>query len=222
VIIMSNKIAEVLLKAKAVTLNANNPYTYASGIRSPIYCDNRRLIAYPVERKIIIDEFLQTIETNKLNFDVIAGTATAGIPWAAWIAARLDKPMIYIRGKSKEHGKQNLIEGHLEKDQTVLIIEDLISTGDSSIAAVNAISKAGANPIACLAIFTYEMQEALDGFKEINCPLYTLTNFTTVINFANQSDYIDEEDKDKVLAWNKDPSGWFDKISIPSRIVPKQ
>src|SRR5262245_52524696 len=122
----NKKIAQLLLEIKAVALNVKQPFRFASGILSPIYCDNRLIISYPEKRKIIIDAFLQIIKEKNLNYDVVAGTATAGIPHAAWIAERLNKPMIYVRSKAKEHGKKNLVEGLLQKGQKVLVVEDLV------------------------------------------------------------------------------------------------
>jgi orotate phosphoribosyltransferase len=204
------KIAEVLLRVKAVTLSPGKPYTYASGIRSPIYCDNRILISHVVERKEVVDAFLEMIE--ELEFDVIAGTATAGIPWAAWVASKLDKPMVYIRGKAKEHGKGNQIEGGLSSGQKVLVVEDLISTGGSSREAVDAVRAAGCEVVACAAIFTYEMKKATAKFEDIK--LMTLTKFSTLVEVANKTDYIDEEQKQNILEWNKDPEGWADKVGV--------
>jgi len=140
---ISEDVAKILLEIKAVTLNAEKPYRYASGIFSPIYCDNRLLISDVAKREKIIDYFVQTIKDNKLQFDVVAGVATAGIPHASWIADKLKKPMVYVRSSAKEHGKHNQIEGRLEKGQKVLIVEDLISTGGSTLDAVSAVRDAG-------------------------------------------------------------------------------
>lgn len=200
------EIAEILLKVNAVTLRPKEPFTFVSGIKSPIYCDNRLIISHTVERKIIIESFLKKIEG--LKFDIVAGTATAGIPWAAWIALKLDKPMIYVRDKPKGHGKENQIEGRLEKGQKVLVVEDLISTGGSSVAAVEAVRNAGGDVIACVAIFTYGFKKSKSAFEQAKCKLFTLTNFDTLIDVAVKADYIDEEDRDNVLSWNKNPEQW--------------
>ena len=205
---MKQKVAEILLNVKAVTLNPDNPYRFASGILSPIYCDNRLLMSYPKERKKIVNFFIKIIKKNKLKFDVIGGIATSGICWSSWIAEKLKKPMIYIRGKTKEHGKENLIEGKLEKGQKVLVIEDLISTGGSSLRAVNAVREQGGVVEDCVAIFTYEMEKAVNGFKDANCNLFTLSDFTALIEGAIKENYIKEEDKKKVLEWNKNPGEW--------------
>ncbi len=209
---MKKQVAEILLKIKAVTLNAKEPYRYVSGILSPIYCDNRLLMSYPEERTKIRDFFLELIKENNLEFDVVAGVATSGIPHAAWIADKLNKPMIYVRGKAKEHGKTNQIEGKLEKGQKVLVIEDLVSTGGSSVRAVNAVKEAGGEVVCCLAIFTYEMEKAKKQFEEANCKLLTLSNFSTLVGVASENNYITEEEKNKVIEWNKMPADWGKKM----------
>ena len=201
-------IAKLLLEARAITLNPAQPYTFASGIKSPIYCDNRLLISHPDERKKIVDAFVKLIKQNKLKFDVVCGTATAGIPWAAWIAEKLGMPMIYVRKASKEHGKQNVIEGKLAKGDNVLVVEDLISTGGSSVGAILNVKEAGGIVNDCIAIFTYEMDTAVKAFDNINCPCHTLTDFTTLIDVATDNDYIGESEKEKVLEWNKNPEEW--------------
>jgi len=205
---MQEKIAKILLQAKAVTLSPKDPYTFVSGIKSPIYCDNRLLISFPDYRTEVVDAYLKTIKDNNLEFDVLAGTSTAGIAWAAWLAEKLNKPMVYIRGKAKEHGKTKRIEGNLEKGQKVIVIEDLISTGGSSVSAVEAVREVGAKVVACVAIFTYEMQKAKDKFKEAKCTLYTLSNFSALIDVAIKEKYISADDKDNVLEWSKSPSEW--------------
>ena len=203
---MKEEVAELLLKIKAVSLSINRPYRFASGILSPIYCDNRQLMSYPEEREIILDYFLEIIK--KINFDIIAGTESAGIPWAAWISQRLEKPMIFVRKKTKEHGKQNLIEGRLKEGKKVLVIEDLISTGGSSIAAINAIRDAGGIVDYCVAIFEYNFEEALTNFEKVECKYITLSDFKTLVKVAIEEDYINEKDKGLVLSWSKDPHNW--------------
>ncbi len=205
---IKKKVAKILLNLKAVTLSPEKPYKFASGILSPIYCDNRVLMSYTKERKKIVNFFIKTIKENNLNFDVIGGIATSGICWAAWIAEKLKKPMIYIRAKAKEHGKENLIEGKLEKGQKVLIIEDLVSTGGSSLSAVNAVREQGGIVEDCVAIFTYEMEKQKKSFAENKCNLFALSNFTALIDVATKEKYIKEEDREKVLEWNKNPDKW--------------
>lgn len=201
-------VAKILLKVKAVTLNAQKPYTYASGIKSPIYCDNRLLLSCPDERTKIVDYFIEVIKSNNIKADIIAGTATAGIAWAAWVADRLHKPMVYVRNRQKEHGKGNLIEGKVEAGKKALVIEDLISTGGSSLESVQALRAAGAQVDHCLAIFTYELDTSKQQFSDARCKLTTLSTFTTLIDVASQTKYITPKQKESILYWNKDPQNW--------------
>lgn len=202
------EIARILLASNAVTLRPQKPYKYASGILSPIYCDNRLLISLPEERRMIVDAFLDLIKESKAEFEVVAGTATAGIPHAAWISDRLGKPMIYIRQDAKDHGKQNSIEGSLRKGERVIVIEDLISTGGSSVNAVKGVRSAGGIVDSCFAIFTYEMKKAKESFRDARCKVYPLTTFSTLVKIAAQKGYISSEDEKTVLEWNADPEGW--------------
>ncbi len=181
---MNEDIAKILLEKKAVKLNARDPFTFVSGIRSPIYCDNRQMIAYPEEREKIVDSFIN--ESRKYDFDIVAGTSTAGIPWASWISDKLNKPMAYIRGVKKGHGAGNQIEGAEVDGKKVIIIEDLISTGGSSFSAVEAVREAGGICVAVIAIFTYDFKKAITKFKEGGCKLLTITNFSTLVNIAKK------------------------------------
>ncbi|MEK6854129.1 MAG: orotate phosphoribosyltransferase, partial [Nanoarchaeota archaeon] len=178
------KVAELLLRAGAIILRPQQPFKFASGILSPIYCDNRLLLSKPPERKAITNFYVKKIKKDALEADVIAGIATASIPWAALVAENIKKPMIYIRKEQKDHGRENLIEGGLEPGQKVLVIEDLVSTGGTSLASVAAARKEGAVVESCLAIFTYEMEIAKKGFEEANCQLLTLSNFTILVKVA--------------------------------------
>ncbi len=200
--------AELLLKTNAVTLRTNPPYKWVSGILAPIYTDNRLLLSYPAEREKILELFLQVLKTNNITFDVVAGVSTSGIPWAAWIAKNLNKPMVYARSAEKDHGKGNLIEGKLESGSRVIVIEDLISTGSSSLAAVDAIRKVGCNVECCVAIFTYELEKAINNFQQADCKLITLTNFSTLVEIATGQGYLKDEDKKNVLEWSKNPDVW--------------
>jgi orotate phosphoribosyltransferase len=207
-------VADILLEIRAVTLSPSKPYRFVSGILSPIYCDNRLLMSYPEKRKKIMDYFVDVIKRRKLEFDVVAGIASSGIPHAAWLAERLDKPMIYIRKKEKEHGKENLIEGKLEKGQKVVIVEDLISTGSSSINGVEAVRNAGGIVECCLAIFTYGMGKAAEGFRNAGCEIVALSNFSALIEVAGKKNYIRPEERAKALEWNKDPQNWGKKMGF--------
>jgi len=203
---MQKEIAKILLEIKAVKLSVNPPFTWASGIKSPIYCDNRMLMGYPEKRKIVIDAFIEKVK--EYNPEIIAGTATAGIPHAAWISEKLGLPMIYIRSKAKDHGRQNKIEGPLEKGKKVLVIEDLISTGGSSVEAAKAVQEAGCEVLGVLAIFTYQLAKSFKVFEEANIKFDTLTNFETLIEIAVEQNYLKENDKKTVLNWYKDPENW--------------
>jgi orotate phosphoribosyltransferase len=201
-------IAGLLLKTRAVTLSPGKPFTWASGIISPIYTDNRILLSCPDERKKVVSAFVEAIARERLHFDVVAGVATSGIPWAAWVAEALGKPLVYVRGEKKDHGKGNLVEGRLSKGQHAVMIEDLVSTGGSSVAAVVGAREAGAQVTHCFAIFTYGLQKAADAFAAAHCTLHTLTDFATLIGLASETGYISREQKEKVLAFSMNPSGW--------------
>jgi len=205
----SQQIAQTLLNTKAVTLSTDPSYTWTSGIKAPIYCDNRVLISFPDAYHQVVDEFKKIIEEKNLEFDVLSGTATAGIPWAAFLAYELNKPMVYVRHKSKAHGASKQIEGKIDKGAKVLIIEDLISTGGSAIRSIEVCrDEADADVVAALVIFTYEFTKATNGFEQIGVPLYTLSNFSTLIETATQENYLKPEEKDMVLNWSKDPENW--------------
>jgi len=201
-------IAQNLLDIEAVFLSPNQPFTWASGIKSPIYCDNRITMSYPKVRKSIATELAKKIKEQFPDTQVIAGTATAGIPHAAWVADILDLPMIYIRSKKKDHGKTNQIEGKIEKGQKVVVIEDLISTGASVLEACHAAENEGVDVLGVAAIFTYELQSGKDNFKKNNIPLITLTNYSTLINTALAENYIEENELQSLQAWTKDPDHW--------------
>ncbi len=205
---MKEDIARLLLKLKAVNLRPNKPYKFVSGVLSPIYCDNRLIMSYPKERNFVIDSFVKMIKKKRIVFDVIAGTATAGIPWSAFLALKLNKPMIYVRKASKEHGKQNLIEGELKKGKRVLLIEDLISTGGSSLGAVKSIRSAGGKIVICLAIFNYQFKKSAIDFRENNVKLITLSDFETLVDVAIKEKYINKKYKKILLKWNKNPEKW--------------
>jgi orotate phosphoribosyltransferase/orotidine-5'-phosphate decarboxylase len=202
----AKKVAKVLLDTEAVRLNVKEPFTYVSGIKSPIYCDNRKVIGYPQGRKIVVEGFIELLE--KKDYDVVAGTATAGIPWAAFIAEKLDMPMSYIRSKKKEHGAGKQIEGADLQGKKVIVIEDLISTGGSSIKAVEAAKEAGASHVEVLAIFSYEFEKAAKSFEEADCHWETISSFSTLIELAEDEKYLNSEEAEIALKWNKNPSEW--------------
>lgn len=200
-------IAIELLQIGAVSLNPNQPYTWASGLKSPIYCDNRLIMSYPNTRLKIEHALANLIQIHFSNVDIIAGTATAGIPHAAIVAHLLNKPMIYVRSSAKDHGKQNAIEGALFDGANVVMIEDLISTGKSVIQAANAVELAGGNIVGCVAIFNYLLEAGQVAFQQMHYPLVTLTDYQTLIEHATK-DHTLAPYKETLESWYKDPTAW--------------
>lgn len=205
---MPDKIAEILLNANAVMLRTKPPFRWASGILSPIYTDNRILMGYAKERGFVVDSFIKLLQKNKIKFDGFAGTATAGIPWAAWLAQKLKKPMVYVRSEAKEHGKENQVEGKIEEGKTYIVVEDLVSTGSSSINTINAVRGKGAVVEYCIAIFTYELEKSKANFENANVQLLALTNFTSFVKTALKKKYISREQLNHIMDWKKHPEGW--------------
>ena len=210
---LSESVASTLLSIGAVSLSPQNPYTWASGLKSPIYCDNRLIMGYPEKRETIIQGFQDLLKTNSIHPDLIAGTATAGIPHASWLAHQEKLPMVYVRSKAKEHGRKNQIEGPIEAGQSAVIIEDLISTGKSSIAAVRAVVEAGAKVDAVLAIFSYGFNLATEAFESASVPHYVLTTFDTLLQVAIKEERLDPEDQQTLQSWRSDPQVWSDTFS---------
>lgn len=202
-------VAEELLKIKAVFLSPNEPFTWASGIKSPIYCDNRLTMSYPAVRKAIAKGLAEKIKLNYPDVEVIAGTATAGIAHAAWVADILDLPMVYIRSKAKDHGKGNQIEGQITPGQKMVVIEDLISTGGSVLEACQAAKREGAEVLGIAAIFTYELPKGTANFEASQIPLVTLTNYSTLLETALEAAYIQKEDLTLLNSWKQDPENWL-------------
>lgn len=202
------KIAEFLLQIKAIKLSPDKPFTWASGRKSPIYCDNRKTLSYPQIRTYIRQEYVNTIEKHFGRPDVIAGVATGGIAQGALIAQEMGLPFVYIRSEAKKHGLTNMIEGVVEKGQSVIVIEDLISTGGSSLKAVDALKEAGCVVKGMVAIFTYGFDEAANNFKKANIIVKTLTDYNVLIDEALKKGYIDEKDVESLKQWRKDPANW--------------
>ncbi len=205
---VEQSIAKDLLEIEAVFLNPSNPFTWASGIKSPIYCDNRITMSYPKVRKEIAKGLARKIKEAFPEVQVIAGTATAGIPHAAWVAEILDLPMVYIRSKAKDHGKGNQIEGRIVEGQKMVVIEDLISTGGSVLEAAEAAKREGAAILGVAAIFTYELPKGKANFEKAEIPLMTLTNYSVLIEAALEDRYIDEQELTLLKEWKKDPENW--------------
>jgi len=206
---MTDKVAEILLNVNAVMLRTKPPFRWVSGILSPIYTDNRILMSYPKEREFIVNSFIKLIKKNKINFNGFAGTATAGIPWAAWLSQKLRKPMIYVRSESKEHGKENLVEGKIEEGKNYIVVEDLVSTGGSSANTINAVRKKGGVVEFCITIFTYELEKAKNNFENANVKLLPLTGFTSFVKTALKKKYISKEQLNHIMDWKKHPEGWI-------------
>lgn len=205
---MKHDIAAKLLEIGAVALQPSEPFTWSSGLKSPIYCDNRLTLAYPDVRRTIADGLAELIRTHFPEADLIAGTATAGIPHAAWVSERLDLPMCYVRSQAKAHGKGKQIEGKAEPGQRVVVIEDLISTGGSSLAAVRALKEAGCEVLGVAAIFTYGLEKAKQAFAEENLPAYTLTDYNTLIETAVRLGAVSEQDLATLRKWRENPEEW--------------
>ncbi|MEM9024207.1 MAG: orotate phosphoribosyltransferase [Bacteroidota bacterium] len=202
------KVAEFLLQIKAIILQPNDPFTWASGWKSPIYCDNRKTLSYPRIRTFIRQEMVKSINDNFGKPDVIAGVATGGIAQGALVAQELGLPFVYVRPTPKEHGLTNRIEGVIESGQSVIVIEDLISTGKSSLSAVESLRNAGCIVKGMIAIFTYGFDVASENFRAQKCPLITLTNYDALINTALETNYITDNDLHSLNAWRTDPSSW--------------
>ena len=202
------KVAEFLLQIKAVELNANDPFTWASGWKSPIYCDNRKTLSYPAIRTHIRQAFVDTINDNFGKPDAVVGVATGGIAIGALVAQDLGLPFGYVRSSSKGHGLQNRVEGVIEEGQSVVVVEDLISTGKSSLSAVDALRERGVTVKGMVAIFSYGFDVASENFKEANVPLATLTDYQSILKQAVQSEYITENQMTTLEQWRENPSEW--------------
>lgn len=201
-------IAEKLLQVKAVQLNPSQPYTWASGWKSPIYCDNRKVLSFPYIRDFIKSELCNVIFEQFENTDLLAGVATAGIPWGAMAADQLKLPFIYVRTKPKEHGLGNQIEGECKEGQKVLVIEDLVSTGKSSLQAVDALQSKGLEVIGMVSIFNYGFNQAKEQFEQRKLPYISLTDYPTLIQLALRDGLIGQTESELLEQWRKDPANW--------------
>lgn len=197
-----------LLQVKAVKLNNDNPFTWASGRKSPIYCDNRVTLSYPEIRTYIRQRFVDVINENFGDVDVIAGVATGGIAQGALVAQELGKPFVYVRSEEKKHGLTNQIEGEIHSGQTVVVVEDLVSTGKSSLIAVHALREKGCIVKGMVAIFTYGLEVATKNFSDANVDLHTLTNYDTLVKVACDQEYIMEKDLESLKTWRQNPEQW--------------
>ena len=208
---MAAQTAEFLLKVKAVKLNNEQPFTWASGRKSPIYCDNRVTLSYPEIRTFIRQRFSEIVTDQWGDVDVIAGVATGGIAQGALVAQELGKPFVYVRSEQKSHGLTNQIEGEIHAGQSVVVIEDLVSTGKSSLIAVKALREKGCTVKGMAAIFTYGLQVAADNFNAENVELCTLTDYDTLVGVAKEHEYIRPEDFESLAAWRQNPELWSEE-----------
>ncbi len=204
----AKKIAEYLLQIKAIKLQPSNPFTWASGWKSPIYCDNRKTLSFPGVRSFIRDSFADMVNQYYPGIELVAGVATGAIAHGVLVAEKLGLPFVYVRSEAKEHGLGNQIEGYFEPGQNVVVIEDLISTGGSSLNAVKALRTAGCEVAGMVAIFTYEFKKSADGFAAAGCELHTLSNYSTLIETAVRTGYIGESEVLTLQQWRLDPSVW--------------
>ena len=200
------KVAKNLLKIQAVFLKPNEPFTWASGIKSPIYCDNRLTLSYPEIRKVVENGLVEIIKTHFPTCEVVMGTSTAGIAHAAYVSDILDLPMGYVRGGSKDHGRGNQIEGVVPVGKDVVVIEDLISTGGSSIEVVEVLRNAGCNVLGIASIFTYNLKKGIERLEAANVINHSLSNFETLVHVAAEEKYISENDINKILKFQSNPS----------------
>ena len=204
----AKQIANHLLQIKAIILQPSNPFTWASGWKSPIYCDNRKTLSFPNIRTHIRMKICEIIKEKYPHVNVIAGVATGGIAIGCLVAEELGLPFVYVRSSNKEHGKKNLIEGYYDSGQSVVVIEDLISSGKSSLAAVKALKKEGLNIKGLISIFTYSFDEANKNFKKQDCEKTSLCDYQTLIDEALKSNYIDNKDLDILKEWRRNPKNW--------------
>ena len=205
---MKELIANTLMSINCLQVSPQSPFSYASGLKGPIYCDNRKALSHVKERQEIVDGLLQLIESSGVKFDSVCGLATAGIPHAAWVADKLNLPMIYVRGKAKEHGKKNQIEGDFKAGDKVILIEDLVNQGSSLRGAVEALKDSGLEPLACFCIVNYEMKAVNEMLPSLGISLHSLTDFTTIISVAKNAMNLTDKDIGMLKTWHKDPAAW--------------
>lgn len=201
-------VAEKLLQVNAVKLSPREPFTWASGWKSPIYCDNRKVLSFPFIRDYIKSELCNVIFEKFPDAELLAGVATAGIAWGAMAADQLKLPFVYVRPKPKEHGMGNQIEGYYEKEQKTIVIEDLVSTGKSSLQTVDAMKASGLNVAGMVSIFTYDFPVAADAFSKAGITYFPLTNYPTLIELALEKGIVNKNDEEILLKWREDPANW--------------
>ena len=205
---VEQKVAESLLQIKAIKLQPKSPFTWASGWKSPIYCDNRITLSHPAIRTYIRQKLAKLIQEEFGSVEMISGVATAGIPQGVLVAQDLGLPFTYVRSSAKDHGRQNLIEGEVVEGQRVVVVEDLISTGKSSLQAVQALRDAGCNVVGLVSIFTYGFDEAAKNFADAKCAMFSLCNYDALIKVAVDNSYVLDSDVEFLQSWRKDPANW--------------
>jgi orotate phosphoribosyltransferase len=205
-------VSDFLLQISAIKLNNSDPFTWASGMRSPIYCDNRKTLSYPEVRTYIRQQFVKAIQDEFGDVDVIAGVATGAIALGVLVAQEMGLPFIYVRSESKKHGLENLVEGHVEAGQSVVVVEDLVSTGGSSLKAVEALRTANCEVKGMVAIFTYQLAKATENFEKEKCKLITLADYDSMIDRAVENEYVKDADLASLKEWRKDPKKWAEQF----------
>lgn len=208
---VEQNVAESLLQIKAIKLQPKNPFTWASGWKSPIYCDNRITLSHPSIRTYLRQQLVECIQEEFGSVEMVSGVATGGIPQGVLVAQDLGLPFTYVRPSAKEHGRQNQVEGEVVSGQRVVVIEDLISTGKSSIKAIQALKEAECNVVGLVSVFTYGFDVAKENFEEVKCPTFSLCNYEALIQVALKNNYILEEDMEMLKNWRLDPSNWNGK-----------
>jgi orotate phosphoribosyltransferase len=214
-------VAEFLLQIKAIKLDVNKPFTWASGLKSPIYCDNRKTLSYPKVRTFIRQEFVKLINDTYGPVDLVVGVATGAIAQGVLVAQDLGLPFAYVRSTKKGHGLDNQIEGVVESGQSVIVVEDLVSTGQSSLDAVKALREVGCNVKGMVAIFTYNLKIAEENFKTLNCSLNTLTDYDHLIKKALEKEYITDSDLKSLIEWRENPQAWGEKVEMLNQNITK-
>lgn len=211
---IEQKVAEFLLQIKAIKLQPSNPFTWASGIKSPIYCDNRVTLSHPTIRTYIRQKLTELIQEEYGSVNLIAGVATAGIPQGVLVAQELGLPFAYVRSKAKEHGTGSLIEGEVVSGQRVVVVEDLISTGKSSLQAIEALRQAGCDVAGLVSIFSYGLDEATENFKQAKCRFSSLSNYNALVDYASEHRFINKEDLELLRKWRDNPSQWGNMLQV--------
>jgi orotate phosphoribosyltransferase len=207
----ANAISQHLLQIKAVRLNVSNPFTWASGMKAPIYTDNRKILSFPKVRTFVRQQFVDIIQEEYGSVDLIAGVATGAIAHGVLVAQEMGLPFVYVRSSRKNHGLENKIEGQYESGQRVVVIEDLISTGKSSLDAVEALRSVGCDVRGMVAVFSYNLEKAKENFKKAKCPLFTLSDYNILVEYAENNNYITENDLKSLAEWRTNPEKWSEE-----------